>query len=237
VIVTAAAFGRDLGKTVIVVRDRPGFWVNRILAPYLNEAGRLLTEGATVEAIDAAMTGFGFPVGPITLQDEVGLDVAIKASSALAEAFGARMHPADGLSRMVQEGRLGRKSDRGFYRYREGKKLGVDPAVYATIGAARPRQPIENIEERLVFIMLNEAVRALDEGIVRSARDGDVGAVLGIGFPPFRGGPFRYLDKVGAARAVELLEGLRRRHGERFAPAALLTRMAERSSRFYKDDG
>jgi 3-hydroxyacyl-CoA dehydrogenase/enoyl-CoA hydratase/3-hydroxybutyryl-CoA epimerase len=232
--VTAVELGRAMGKTVIVVRDHPGFWVNRILAPYLNEAGRLLSDGVTVETIDRAMTKFGFPVGPITLLDEVGLDVAEKASKILFEAFGDRLRPMEGISRMTAEGRLGRKSGRGFYRYEEGKKRGVDETAYeiieADVGSSMPR---EDVRRRLVYSMLNEAVRALDEGAVRSPRDGDIGAIFGIGFPPFRGGPLRYLDDLGAVHAVETLEALAAAYGERFAPAPRLREMAERGDRFY----
>ena len=133
-IVTAVRFGRRMGKTVIVVADRPGFWVNRILSPYLNEAGHLLQEGVPIELIDRAMTAFGFPVGPVALLDEVGLDVAEKAGSVMHEAFGERMKPAAALSRMLGATRLGRKNGRGFYHYHEGHKAGVDSSVYPLLG-------------------------------------------------------------------------------------------------------
>lgn len=232
--VTAVAFGRRMGKTVIVVRDRPGFWVNRILAPYMNEAGRLLAEGVSVDTIDRAMTRFGFPVGPITLLDEVGLDVADKASSVLHEAFGDRLQPMPGLARMIEDGRLGRKTGRGFFRYEHGKKGQVDETAYEIIGAvAGSSVPREDVPTRLVHAMLNEAARALDEGVARSARDGDIGAVFGIGFPPFRGGPLRYLDTLGAGSAVAALEELAGKYGDRFAPAPALVRMAQHGDRFY----
>ena len=238
VTVTAVAFGRAMGKTVIVVRDRPGFWVNRILSPYLNETGHLLKEGVAIETLDSAITKFGFPVGPVTLLDEVGLDVALKASTVMHEAFGDRMQPVDGVSRMTEDGRLGRKNGRGFFRYEHGKKLDVDPAVYEIIGAAPNSQsPAEDITERLIYALLNEAVRALDEGVVRSARDGDIGAIFGIGFPPFRGGPLRYLDHIGAAQVVDVLQGLESKYGDRFAPASRLIRMAEQNSRFHQNAG
>ena len=138
-VVTAVAFGRKMGKTVIVVRDRPGFFVNRILTPYLNEASRLLSAGAPVDAIDRAMTAWGFPVGPFTLLDEVGLDVAVKAAGVMQEAFGARLAPGADLAGLVTGGRLGRKNSRGFYIYRDGKKTGVDESVYAALGSPRAR--------------------------------------------------------------------------------------------------
>jgi 3-hydroxyacyl-CoA dehydrogenase/enoyl-CoA hydratase/3-hydroxybutyryl-CoA epimerase len=233
VTVTAVAFGRRMGKTVIVVKDRPGFWVNRILAPYLNEAGRLLEEGVPMEVLDAAMVRFGFPVGPITLLDEVGLDVAEKSSRVLHQAFGDRLAPMAGLRRMVEAGRLGRKSGRGFYRYDGGKRRGPDAAAYQLVGAKPTRALPDDLQDRMVFALLNEAVRALDDGVVRSARDGDIGAVFGIGYPAFRGGPLRYLDTLGASRAVERLEGLERRHGARFSPAPGLLRMAQAGGRFH----
>lgn len=232
--VTAVAFGRRMGKTVIVVRDCPGFWVNRILAPYLNEAGRLLEEGVPMEVLDARMVRFGFPVGPITLLDEVGLDVAEKSSHVLHQAFGDRLAPMDGLKRLVESGRLGRKSGRGFYRYEGGKRRGPDPEVSALLAAQRSSEvPAEDVEARMVYALLNEAARALEEGVVRSARDGDIGAVFGIGYPAFRGGPLRYLDTLGAGAVVDRLEQLERRYGPRFAPAPALKRMAASGSRFH----
>ena len=231
---TAVRYGRALGKTVIVVRDRPGFWVNRILAPYLGEAGRLLAEGVPVETIDRAMVRFGFPVGPVTLLDEVGLDVAHKASLVLHEAFGPRLRPTGGLARMLEDGRLGRKNRRGFYRYEDGKRREVDLAAYEIIGAgADPNVSKEDVQARLVFAMLNEAVLALDEGVVRNARDGDVGAVFGIGFPAFRGGPLRYLDELGPSDAVDALRDLERAYGDRFAPAPRLVAMAHAGETFH----
>jgi 3-hydroxyacyl-CoA dehydrogenase/enoyl-CoA hydratase/3-hydroxybutyryl-CoA epimerase len=232
--VTAVAFGRRMGKTVIVVRDRPGFWVNRILAPYLNEASRLLEEGVPIDVLDATMVQFGFPVGPITLLDEVGLDVAEKSSHVLHEAFGERLAPAGGIRRLVESGRLGRKSGRGFYRYEGGKRRGPDPEARAMM-AIRPgsQVPQEDIEARMVYALLNEAARAEEEGVVRSARDGDIGAVFGIGYPAFRGGPLRYVDTLGADHVVRRLEHLEQRCGPRFAPAPALRRMAESGARFH----
>jgi len=231
---TAVAYGRAMGKTVIVVRDHPGFWVNRILAPYLNEAGRLLAEGVPIETIDRAMTRFGFPIGPVTLLDEVGLDVADKASHVLHEAFGDRLRPTEGVARMIEDGRLGRKNGRGFYRYEDGERREADLAAYEIIGAAADAHiSKEDIQARLVFAMLNEAVLALEEGVVRSVRDGDVGAVFGIGFPAFRGGPLRYLDELGAADAVDVLQDLARKYGDRFVPAARLVAMARAGETFH----
>ncbi|MEK7668833.1 MAG: fatty acid oxidation complex subunit alpha FadJ [Gemmatimonadota bacterium] len=236
-IVTAVAFGRRLGKTVIVVRDGPGFFVNRILSPYLNEAGRLLTEGVPIETLDRAMTAWGLPVGPITLLDEIGLDVAVKAGAVMHEAFGERLAPAANIAALVADGRLGRKNRRGFLRYVKGKKAGVDRTVYGLLGITPgPAPAVDVVTDRLAFAMLNEAARALEEGVVRSPRDGDIGAIFGIGFPPFRGGPFRALDAMGAAQAIAILERLAGDCGDRFAPAPILADLARRGGRFYPSD-
>jgi len=235
-VVTAVALGRRMGKTVIVVQDRPGFFVNRILSPYLNEAGRLLAEGVRIEVLDRAMTHWGFPVGPVTLLDEVGLDVAAKAGAAMHEAFGPRFAPAADLSALVRAGRLGRKNGRGFFRYERGRKAGIDATVYADLGVTPGSALAETVVvERLAFAMLNEAARVLEEGVVRSPRDGDIGAIFGLGFPPFRGGPFRALDAIGPEKAVAILERLIGDFGERFTPAPLLADVARRGGRFHSD--
>ncbi len=233
---TAVAFGRRMGKTVIVVQDSPGFWVNRILAPYGNELGHLLAEGASIEEIDSMAVRFGFPVGPVTLLDEVGLDVAVKVAGVMQEAYGDHIIPPQGagIAVLVKEGRLGRKSGRGFYTYKDGKKRGVDDSVYDLLGVhpnGGPR-PAE-ILQRLVLPMVNEAARAVGEGVVRSPRDGDIGAIFGFGFPPFRGGPLRYADDLGAERVVTDLERLADRHGARFAPCDVLREQARNGTKFY----
>ena len=234
-IATAVQFGRRMGKTVIVVRDRPGFWVNRILSPYLNEAGRLLSEGTPIEVIDRAMTGFGFPVGPIALLDEVGIDVAVKASGVMHAAFGERMTPGPAIGKMVEAGRLGRKAGKGFYAYHAGHKTDPDREAYRLLGV----QPLasvdrELVEKRLVYIMLNEAALAASEGVVRSARDGDIGAIFGIGYPPFRGGPLRYMDTLGAGAVVSTLESLALAFGPRFTPAPILVEIARSGETFHE---
>ena len=252
---TAVAYGKKLGKTVIVVNDGPGFYANRILSPYINEAGILLDQGVAVDIIDKALVDFGFPVGPITLIDEVGLDVATKAGKIMAEAYPDRMAPARSIPAVVAAGRYGRKSKKGFYSYdKEGKKGEVDPSVYAlflapgTIPVATsitpqsaepptwPEMPAIQIQQRTVLAMLNEAARCLNDGIIRSPRDGDVGAVFGIGFPPFRGGPFRYMDSLGVKIVVQRLEDLNARFPGRYEPAELLLDMARRNESFYPDE-
>jgi 3-hydroxyacyl-CoA dehydrogenase/enoyl-CoA hydratase/3-hydroxybutyryl-CoA epimerase len=240
VVVTTVAFGRRLGKTVIVVNDAPGFYVNRILAPYINEAGRMLDEGVAIEEIDRALLDFGFPVGPITLLDEVGLDIAGKSGAIMSKAFGDRLQPSASLGQVLVSGRLGRKSKKGFYLYDEhGKKGGVDESVYALLptGTRRTQLPREEIQRRCSLAMINEAARCLEERIVRAPRDGDIGAVFGIGFPPFRGGPFRYVDAVGAVEVVRQLAALDATHRGRFEPCALLVTMASESKRFYPATG
>jgi 3-hydroxyacyl-CoA dehydrogenase/enoyl-CoA hydratase/3-hydroxybutyryl-CoA epimerase len=238
-VATAVACGRALGKTVIVVRDGPGFYVNRVLAPYLNAAGLLLDEGAAIEAVDEALLAYGFPVGPITLLDEVGLDVAGKSGAVLVAAFGDRMAPSPTLQRVLESGRTGRKGGRGFYTYAEGKRGAADAAVYALTPHQGARRSIgaSDMHDRCVLPMLNEAVRCLEDGIVRTPRDGDIGAVFGIGFPPFRGGPFRAIDSMGAAACVRRLEALDARFPGRYTPALRLREMAARGERFYPATG
>jgi 3-hydroxyacyl-CoA dehydrogenase/enoyl-CoA hydratase/3-hydroxybutyryl-CoA epimerase len=233
-LVTAVRFGRRMGKTVIVVEDHPGFWVNRILSPYLGQAGLLVEEGVPIELVDRSMTEWGFPVGPVALLDEVGLDVAQKAARVMQEAYGERMRPGAGLERLLQAGRLGRKNGRGFYRYKDGHKTGVDDGVYGLLNV-KPNDSAdpETVRRRLVYAMLNEAAAACGEGVIRNARDGDIGAIYGIGFPAFRGGPLRMIDDLGAARVIETLYELQDRYGERFRPAPALAEMARQGGRYY----
>ncbi len=235
-IATAVDFGRKMGKTVIVVRDHPGFWVNRILTPYLNEAAHLLAEGVPIELIDSTMVKWGFPVGPVTLLDEVGLDVAAKAGKVMHEAFGERLRPNDVVSRMTADNRLGRKNGRGFYHYHKGHKTGVDDKTWEILGVHKQEKssPV-TIVQRLVYIMLNEAAMAADDRVVRSPRDGDIGAIFGIGYPPFRGGPLRYMDELGAVNVVDTLRQLATAYGERFTPAPSLVEMATEARRYYPD--
>ncbi|VAW08828.1 Enoyl-CoA hydratase / Delta(3)-cis-delta(2)-trans-enoyl-CoA isomerase / 3-hydroxyacyl-CoA dehydrogenase / 3-hydroxybutyryl-CoA epimerase, partial [hydrothermal vent metagenome] len=195
---TCVALGKRQGLTVIVVRDGAGFYTTRVLAPYMNEVGHLLEEGVSIESIDAAMVSWGFPVGPITLTDEVGIDVGAKIGKIMHAAFGDRLKPVAGYETLVKDGRYGRKNGRGFYTYTDGKKGGVDESVYKVLGTpARIEMEVEEIQRRLGLLFINEAARCLEEGILRSARDGDIGAIFGLGFPPFRGGPFAHIDHVG----------------------------------------
>ena len=238
VIATTVDLGRRQGKTVIVVKDGAGFYVNRILAPYINEAAHLLREGVAIDHIDDTLVRFGFPVGPFALLDEVGLDVSGKVAPILHEAFGDRMKPADATERLLEDGRYGKKAKKGFYRYDQRRKGGkkVDSSVYKLldIQTEASLNP-EEIIDRTVLMMVNEAARCHEEGVIRSLRDGDIGAIFGIGFPPFRGGPFRYMDARGIPEVVERLQQLEAEHGARFAPADILVTMAEEQRRFHAD--
>ncbi|GIW73320.1 MAG: hypothetical protein KatS3mg102_2862 [Planctomycetota bacterium] len=229
---------------MIVVHDGPGFYTSRVLGPYVAEAAHLLAEGVPIEAIDRALVEFGFPVGPIKLLDEVGIDVAAKAAKVMHQELGERMRPPDAMARLVEAGRLGRKSNKGFYLYAEEHKRGsrkhgkgerpVDPTVYELLGVSPDKElAAEQIALRCTLQMVNEAAHCYGEGILRSARDGDVGAVFGLGFPPFLGGPFRWADTRGARWVLEQLERFAEQLGPRFAPAPVLRELAERTSGFY----
>lgn len=234
-IATTVALAKKQGKTPIVVKDGAGFYVNRILAPYMNESARLVLEGEPIEVVDSALVKFGFPVGPMKLMDEVGIDVAAKVAPIMADELGDRFRAPDAFGKLLDDERKGKKNKKGFYAY-SGKKPGkaVDESVYTLLGIS-PSAKLggEEIAQRTVLLMLNEAAYCLDEGIIRSARDGDIGAIFGIGFPPFRGGPFRYMDAIGVAEIVRRLQSYQKQHGERYTPAPLLLKMAENNERFY----
>lgn len=231
---TAVQVGKDQGKTVIVVKDGTGFYTTRVLGPYSNEAQFLLAEGASVEDIDGAMTDWGFPVGPLLLADEVGIDVGAHISVILADAFGERMVGPPMMSGLIDDDRKGRKNGRGFYRYEGGERGDVDETVYDALGVPRDRTPMDRtaIAERMALTFINEAARCLEEGILRSARDGDIGAVFGLGYPPFRGGPFWTIDTMGADSVVEKLEALAAEHGDRFTPADIIVDAAKDGTKF-----
>src|SRR5438874_2768475 len=234
-VATAVALGKRIGKTVIVVNDGPGFYTSRILAPYVNEAAFMFNDGAAVEDIDRALVDFGFPVGPMKLLDEVGIDVGSKVAHVMHEAFGERLAPPSGFDKLVESGRLGRKSKKGFYLYGESKEKEVDRTVYdlTAQGQRRSSPTTGEIAERCVLQMVNEAAHCLGEGILRSARDGDVGAVFGLGWPPFRGGPLRYADSLGAAQVVERLRRYQDKFGVRFTPAPKLVQLAGSGGKFH----
>ena len=227
------------GKTCIIVQDSPGFYVNRILAPYMNEALVLLDEGITMSAIDRAMKKMGFPVGPITLFDQVGLDIAahvVESSKKIVEGRdGFTVH--DGVVRMFEEGRRGKKNRKGFYVYdaATGKKKHPDETAYRYFkGKGNKEMPLKDLQDRLLLLMINEAVHCLQESIIQEPADGDLGAVFGIGFLPFVGGPFRYVDKEGVSQIVARMKELADRVSPRFEPAQTLLDMEKANKKFYR---
>jgi 3-hydroxyacyl-CoA dehydrogenase/enoyl-CoA hydratase/3-hydroxybutyryl-CoA epimerase len=244
VVATAVAVGKKQGKTVIVVNDGPGFYTTRILVPYMNEASWLLTEGVAIEVIDSALTAWGWPVGPITLLDEVGIDVAVHVGPVMLAALGSRLTPPPTLPSLAADNRKGKKNERGMYLYgaaaaKKGKGKHADESVYGVLGLpvpdpkAKPPVPVEEIQMRCSLQLVNEAIRCLGEGILRSPRDGDIGAIFGLGFPPFRGGPFRYVDSLGAAEALRRIEEYHKRFGSRWEPAPALIEAARTGNGFY----
>ncbi|WP_434044900.1 MULTISPECIES: fatty acid oxidation complex subunit alpha FadJ [Sorangium] len=244
VVATAVAVGKRQGKTVIVVNDGVGFYTSRILGPYMNEASWLLAEGVAIEQVDRALVAWGWPVGPLALLDEVGIDVAAHVGPIMIEAFGDRMSPPPTMAKLVSDDRRGRKNERGMYLYgaaarKKGKGKHPDESVYAVLGLPvpmakdKPPVPVEEIQMRCSLQLVNEALHCLGEGILRSPRDGDIGAIFGLGFPPFRGGPFRYVDALGAAEVLRRIEVYERRFGKRWTPAPALVEAARTGKPFY----
>lgn len=233
---TIAALAVRMGKVPVVTRDGPGFLVNRILGLALNEAGHLLDEGFDAQALDRIWTDFGMPMGPCRLIDEVGMDIARHAGDALARAFGERMAPSASLVALGESGRLGRKSGRGFYLYEGGKEKGFDGTVYADMGQSSRRVSPDPARacDRIVLAMVNEAARILEDGIVGSAADVDLGMVMGTGFPPFRGGLLRYADDRGIDEVLTVLEGFAGEVGSRFQPSSLLAGLARSGRTFHE---
>ena len=235
---TALDVGIRQGKTVIIVNDGPGFYTTRILAPLLNEALEILAEGGDIKEIDRAMRQFGYPVGPIALLDEVGIDVGAHVSKVLGPLFAARgAQPNTAMERLFQAGYKGRKNNQGFYLYgdRSGKEeKSVNEEIYAFFGGTKRRKfDAQEIQNRLSLAMINEAALCLQEGILQSPRDGDIGAVFGLGFPPFLGGPFRHIDSMGLPKTISLMEELEKQYGPRFTPAPILRERDAKNQRFY----
>jgi len=234
-VATLVALAKRIGKSPIVVRDCPGFLVNRILFPYLNESLVLLEEGAAPRAIDKAATAFGMPMGPITLNDLVGLDTSLYAGRVINTAFAERAQTTRILDELVAAGRLGQKSGAGFYSYAKGSKGSDDPAFAALLERVRKGRrefSQEEITDRLFLPMLVEASRVLMESIVREPGDVDMGLLLGIGFPAFRGGILRWADTLGMKTVLEKLsryEAL----GPRFQPTEQMQRLAAEGKGFY----
>ncbi len=241
VVATGLEFGIRQGKTCIVVNDAPGFYTTRILAAFLNEALLMLEEGADALVLDRALKKWGFPVGPVTLMDEVGIDVGAHIMEGdIIEQVQLRedVKIAEGLKHMAKAGYKGRKNGKGFFLYdaKTGKKLKgqINKDMYRFFGGEnRKTFPLEEMQMRLGMAMVNEAVISYEDRIIENPTDGDVGAIFGLGFPPFRGGPFKYIDGLGASKVVEIMNQLKAQHGGRFKPAKMLVNMAEEGKTFY----
>lgn len=230
---SVVALARRLGKTPVLVADAPGFLVNRILMPYLVEAVGLVERGQAVQEIDRALLRFGMPMGPLALLDEIGLDVARKVAHVLEESFHGRMPSTTLLDRLSAAGAMGKKSGLGFYRYADGKRREVNPVV-AAVGGGAHAEGSEEIANRLVDAMVNEAALALEERVVERAAEVDLAMVMGTGFPPFRGGLLRHADTAGVGTIVERL-AKRQQAGAPAGPCGRLQRMALGGERFHTD--
>lgn len=248
VVSTIAALTVRLGKTPVVVKDVAGFLVNRLLGPYLDEAVRMFVGGAEIERIDRLMERFGMPMGPFRLLDEVGLDIAAHAAESLHAAYGERMTPSTGLERLMSPERLGKKTGKGFYRHPRGKKkskpvLCDDLAQFQEDTWGRSLSD-EQIVDRLVLAMVNEAARCLEEEVVAGATELDLATVFGTGFAPFRGGLLRYADTLGAKALQDKLSAIAARPEvsarpggtPKFAPCVLIQEMAAEGRSFHEDE-
>ncbi len=235
-VATVYDYCKKVGKTPIVVKDVPGFLVNRLLMPYLNEATYLVADGVPIDELDAVILDFGMPMGPMELIDEVGIDVGDKVSHILNDAYGARMKACTLNANLVSTGRLGKKNGRGLYVYEKGgKERKLDPEIYSILGV-KPRKGVvseQEMVERCILPMINEASRALAEGVVATPGEVDLGMIMGTGFPPFRGGLLRYADTLGARHIVERLTHHSKTLGARFEPSPRLLEMAEHNRSFY----
>ena len=230
---TAVTFARQLGKMVIVAKDKEGFIVNRILLPYMNEAAHLFQEGIDTKRLDDIIRRFGMPMGPMELADEVGIDVGYHVAQILEATYGERMRIAEILKMVYEAGTLGKKSGEGFYLY-SGKQKKVSNKVRNMRTNATFTLDDDTTLKRLIYIMINEASRCLEEGVVESASTIDVGMIYGTGFPPFRGGLLRYADSVGAKHIVADLKEFQARFDQhRFEPSQLLLSMADANGTFY----
>ena len=232
-LVTAIEFAKRLGKVPVIVKDAPGFLVNRVLLGYVNEAGRLLEEGASIERIDKIAVDFGLPMGPFTLSDEVGLDVGIKVLHILEAGLGHRFAPCGIFNKVYEMKLLGKKSGKGFYVHPAGRRGTVNSQINALV-KGRGRFDEEEAIGRMIDIMINEAAMVLQEGIVEGADTVDAGMIMGTGFPPFRGGLLRYADSIGIEALVKRMEALEARFKDgRFKPCRYLTQLRDRGKKFY----
>ena len=236
---TAAAavrFVQKIGKLPVLVRDSPGFLVNRILLPYLVEAGDMFAQGAAITEIDGAMLDFGMPMGPLRLIDEVGLDVAEDVADTLAGSFPGHMHTPAIIGRMLTAGLLGKKSGRGFYIHNKGNATPNPDAAKYRDGGAAAKLDRTTLQRRMVLPILNEAARCIEEKVVAEPADVDFGMIMGTGFPPFRGGPLRYVDALGTTAVVDALATHAELAGAHFAPCHLLREMSQSNRRFHAAD-
>jgi 3-hydroxyacyl-CoA dehydrogenase / enoyl-CoA hydratase / 3-hydroxybutyryl-CoA epimerase len=229
---TCLRFATQIGKTPIVVGDGPGFYTTRVLGFYLMAALEMILRGHTVEEVDRGARKVGWPVGPIALLDEVGIDVGAKVAKTLAAAFPGRIEVPSTVDAFLSQKRLGRKTGRGFYVYPSGKgKKSVDPEVYGFFQGREEltgdRPDPEELGERLTMICAMEAIRCLEEGVLADPDDGDIGAVFGFGYPPLRGGPFRHVDALGTAVVLGRIQHLRERYGDAYVAPDLLVELAK----------
>ena len=237
---TATIFelSKKMGKMPVVVKDGPGFLVNRLLLPYMGEAAFLLNEGMSIEVVDKAFVKeFGMPMGPFALMDEVGLDVCIKVLKIFKKTLGARIEMAPCMEALEKTGRLGRKNSKGFYVYSaKGERGEVDQSVYTDLGLKTATNPITIKEciERCVFMMINECSLALlEDHIVETPHEVDLAMIMGTGFPPFRGGLLKYADSIGSEYIVDQLESYAVARGARLKPQNPLRNMAKTKRKFY----
>lgn len=227
-------FVRSLGKLPVVVKDSPGFVVNRILMPYLLEAARFYTEGADAARIDRAMLDFGMPMGPLRLIDEVGLDVSEDVADTLVAGLGPRVKPPAALAELRKAGFSGRKTGHGFFVYGgDGEPAANREAERFRTGGSAAGLSESAMRDCMVALMVNEAARCLEEAVVGSAADIDFAMVMGTGFAPFRGGPLRYADAVGVAKCVRTMQSIAEEHGDHYRPCVLLEKMAVADRNFY----
>ena len=235
-VATAVAYAKNIGKSPIVVNDGPGFLVNRLLLPYMNEALELVSDGAEIKAIERAAKDFGMPMGPLTLYDVIGLDTAFYAGRVMYDAFPERTVASPILAALVKAGRLGQKTGSGFFAYKDKSGRGTpDPAANELIKTYVRKQEKfsqEQITSRLFLPMVLEATRILEAKVVRDVRDVDLGLIFGVGFPPFKGGLLFWADTLGAAKIVELLKPLESL-GQRAEPTPMILEMAKAGRKFY----
>jgi len=230
-LVSTLEFAKKLGKTPVIVKDAPGFLVNRILLGYINEAGRILDEGGSIVDIDRFATNFGLPMGPFTLSDEVGLDVGVKVLHILESGLGPRFKPAKIFDDVLPKKLLGKKSGKGFYIH--GKERVVNPEVQALVKAG-DKVPEQEAIQRMIYVMINEGAMILQEKVVDSPDTVDIGMIMGTGFPPFRGGLLRYADSIGIDQLVDDLEKLEARFKDgRFKPCAYILDLKSHGKKFY----